>query len=52
MKAHRLSFVDEVARLVNVRYRFDLAVGEDCIKITGWHWNSINPSALLFTGED
>lgn len=52
MKAHRLSLVDEVARLADVGDRFDLAVGEDFVKITRRCSNSVTHSVPLLTGDD
>ncbi len=52
MKAHRLSIIDEIARLVYIGYRPDLAFSEYCVKVPWQNSLRINPSVPLFTGDN
>ena len=52
MKAHRLSLIYEVTRLIHIGHRPDLAVSKDRIKITRCNSDIIVCSVPLLAGDD
>lgn len=52
MKAHRLSLIYEVARLIHVGHRPDLTVSENRIKITRRNSDILVCSVPLLAGDD